>query len=48
MADGVDDGGKVGRRRHDGLEIRFTHEPLSVFRDFDAFVKAPTFVPDDG
>ena len=36
------------------LAIRFSHRPLSVFRDFDAFatvnpvVKAPTFVTDGG
>lgn len=36
------------------LDIPFTHEPLSVFRNFDAFaainpvVKAPTAVTDDG
>ena len=36
------------------LELRFTHQPLSVFRTFDQFaainpvVKAPTLVCDDG
>ena len=36
------------------LAIRYSHRPLSVFRDFDAFaavnpvVKAPTFVTDGG
>lgn len=36
------------------MDLPFTHEPLSVFRNFDAFaainpvVKAPTFVTDDG
>ena len=38
----------------DFMNIPFTHEPLSVFRHFDAFaeinpvVKAPTLVTDDG
>ncbi|MGE4307438.1 MAG: glutathione S-transferase family protein [Novosphingobium sp.] len=38
----------------DMLGLPFSHEPLSVFRDFDAFaainpvVKAPTLVTDDG
>lgn len=36
------------------MDLAFEHEPLSVFRDFDAFsainptVKAPTLVTDDG
>ena len=36
------------------MDLTFEHEPLSVFRDFDAFsainptVKAPTLVTDDG
>ena len=36
------------------MDLAFDHEPLSVFRDFDAFaaihpvVKAPTLVTDDG
>lgn len=36
------------------MDLPFVHEPVSVFRDYDAFaainpiVKAPTFVTDDG